>query len=87
MARLWSFDIRFRSQTFPTLIGVLYEQKDLICRVHFVESRLGYVAPGDVLVYNREEGLKQPGNLPQELSREIQRCICQAGLDKSNKGD
>ncbi len=82
MARLCSFEIQFRNHSYPTLVSVLQHENDLVCRVHFVESRLRYVAPGDVLVYNREQGLKHPQNIPQELTLEIQRCICNAGLDK-----
>jgi hypothetical protein len=82
MARLCSFEIQYRNQSFPTLVSVSHQENDVVCRVHFVESRLRYVAPGDVLVYNQAEGLKQPQNIPQELTQEIQRCICDAGLDR-----
>jgi hypothetical protein len=85
MSRLCSFEIQYRNQSFPALVSVLYAGNDLICRVHFVQSQLRYVAPGDVLVYNLKEGLKQPENMPPELTQEIQRCICHAGLDKRQR--
>ncbi len=85
MARLCSFEIQYKNQFYPTLISVLRLENDLVCRVHYVESKLRFVAPGDVLVYNQQEGLKQPRNIPQELTQELQRCICNAGLDKTQR--
>jgi hypothetical protein len=83
MSRLCSFEIRYKNGAYPTLVSVLHHDNDVVCRVHFVEKKLRYVVPGDVLIYNQQEGLKQPQNIPPELTRELQRCICESALDKT----
>lgn len=80
MSRLCSFEIRYKNQAFPTLVSVLHHDNDVVCRVHFVEKKLRFVVPGDVLIYNRQEGLKQPQNIPLELDQELRRCIRESVL-------
>ena len=80
MARLCSFEIRYKNQAYPTLVSVLHRDNDVVCRVHFIESKMRHIVPGDVLIYNRQEGLKQPQNIPQELTEELRRCISESAL-------
>ena len=63
------------NQSFPTLVSVANNERDVVCTVHFIERKIRFLEPGDKLVYSKEHGLRQPENIPQELSRELNRCI------------
>jgi hypothetical protein len=75
MARICSFQIAYKNRSFPALISISDNEQDLVCTVHFVERKIGFIEPGDKLVYCKQNGLKQPRNIPQELSTELNRCI------------
>jgi hypothetical protein len=75
MARISSFQIEYNNQSFPALVSVVNNDRDVVCTVHFVERKIHYLEPGDKLVYCKENGLQQPLNLPKELSQELNRCI------------
>jgi hypothetical protein len=75
MARICSLDIQYKNQSFPALISIQQLNDDIVCTIHFVESRLGYLLIGDRLVYSQKEGMKHPADLPTDLQMELQRCI------------
>ena len=75
MARICSFQIQYKNQSFPTLVSVASSVDDVVCTMHFIERRIRYLEPGDKLVYCRQQGLRQPKDIPQELSQELNRCI------------
>lgn len=75
MARICSFQIQYKNQSFPALISVANNENDVVCTVHFIERKIGFLEPGDKLVYCKKQGLQQPQNIPQELSVELNRCI------------
>lgn len=81
MARLCSFQIQFKDQFFPALVSVADNANDVVCTVHFVERKIRYLEPGDRLVYCKEAGLKQPQNIPLELSKDLNRCIRQCVIE------
>ena len=75
MARLCSFQIAYKNQSFPALVSVANNERDVVCTVHFIDRKIRFLEPGDKLVYCKQHGLQQPANIPQELSKELNRCI------------
>jgi hypothetical protein len=75
MSRLCSFDIHFKDRSYITLATLVSREEGLLCRIRFVESRIGYLQPGDVLLYDERKGLRPPEKMPQELVAELERCI------------
>ncbi|MDQ3277029.1 MAG: hypothetical protein M3Q06_01800 [Bacteroidota bacterium] len=75
MAKICSFQIQYKNQSFPALVSFASTERDVVCTVHFIESKIGHLEPGDKLVYCRQNGLQQPINIPQELSVELNRCF------------
>ena len=78
MARVFSIDIPFRHQAYHALVSLQEQGHDLCCQVRYVDKRLHAILPGDTLVFNLAEGLKQPGNLPNEMAEELVRCTSDA---------
>ena len=78
MARLFSIDIPFYNQAYSALVSVQERGHDLCCQVRYVDKRLHSILPGDTLVFHLAEGLKQPGNLSNELAEELVRCTSDA---------
>ena len=87
MARICSLEIAFKNQLFPALVSVSENKQDTVFTVHFIESKIRYIEPGDKLVYCQQEGLKQPRNLPPDLEHELNRClqewVSNTGISKS----
>lgn len=78
MSRLFSMDIYFKSEHYPALVSVREDGQDLSCIVRYIDKRLHYILPGDVLVFNLVEGMKQPQHLPNELAHELVACTSKA---------
>lgn len=85
MARLFSIDIPFKNEHYPALVSVRDQGYDLSCQVRYVDKRLQYILPGDILIINLTEGLKQPINLPGDLAKELVRCTSEAISDYLQK--
>ena len=77
MARIFSFQIQYRNQSFPTLVSLANSEQSIVCTVHYVKRKLRYIQPGDKLIYCRKYGLQQPGNIPPELSEELNKCFAE----------
>lgn len=75
MARISSFQIAYKNQSFPALVSLANNDQQVVCTVHFIERKNGYLEPGDKLVYCMEKGLQQPQDIPKELCDELNRCI------------
>lgn len=76
MGKLCCIDIHYNNQDHRALVDIQHEENNLKCTIRFVERKLGYILPGDVLVYNHLEGLKPPAHMPAALREELRRCIC-----------
>jgi hypothetical protein len=75
MARICSFEIEYKNEHFPALVSIQQQADEIVCTIHFVESKLRYVVAGDTVIYRQKEGIVSPQNLPAELSAALQHCI------------
>jgi hypothetical protein len=78
MARLFNIEIPFQNKRYCALVSVRECEHNLNCQVRYIDKGLNEILPGDIIVFNLSEGLKQPKNLPNELARELVRCTSEA---------
>ena len=78
MVRLFNIDIPFHNSSYPALVSIREEGPNLCCQVRYIDKRLHYILPGDMLVFNLSGGLMQPVNLPGELAEGLVRCTTEA---------
>jgi hypothetical protein len=77
MARIFSFQIQYKNQSFPTLVSIVNNEQSIVCTVHYVERKIKYLQPGDRLVYCRTHGLQLPHDVPQDFSEALNNCLSQ----------
>ena len=85
MARLFSIEIPFKNKFYCALVSIRECEENLNCQVRYIDKGLQEIIPGDILVFNFEEGLKQPCHISGELARELVRCTSEAISDHFNK--
>ena len=78
MARLFSIDICFKDQHYPALVSIREDGYDLCCQVRYIDKRIHDVLPGDVLIFNLSEGIKQPQYVNSALAQELVRSTTDA---------
>jgi hypothetical protein len=78
MVRLFSIDIDFRNEIYPALVSIREDDHDLCCQVRYIDKRVHNILPGDVLVFNLAEGIKEPKYLSTTLAKEFLRSTTDA---------
>ena len=68
MPRLISMTLHYQNKTYTALVSMREQQNDLCYQVRYIDKHLHYILPGDVLLLNVTDGLKQPTHLPAELA-------------------
>jgi hypothetical protein len=81
MARLFSIDFEFKGKKYLALVSMRQQGTDLSCLVRYVNKELHHLLPGDCLMFNLQEGLKQPCHLPSELAQSLVRSTVNAISD------
>ncbi|HEX2535269.1 MAG TPA: hypothetical protein VHK69_16095 [Chitinophagaceae bacterium] len=71
MARLFSIQFDFLRKQYTVLVSLRKEGHDLSCQVRYTDKELQRILPGDSLVFNLAEGLKQPKQLSDDLAVQL----------------
>lgn len=85
MTRLVRIEIPFQNKRYCALMSVRECKQNINCQVRYIDKGLHEILPGDILVFNRNGGLKQPTNLSSELAKELMHCTSEAISDYFGK--
>ena len=80
MQRLVSICLEYENKVYNTLVSMRKQENDLCCQVRYIDRSLPYIMPGDVLLLNVSDGLKQPTHLPSELANSFVNCCTREAL-------
>ena len=71
MTRLFSINIFYHQQLYTALVSMRQQGHDFCCQVRYIDKALYHILPGDKLVFSLSEGLKEPTDIPKQLTEEL----------------
>lgn len=86
MARLFTMNISYQQKDYPAILSIYQKDEELHCKIHYIDKQLQYIVPGDCLIFNRQQGLRPPQNIPDDLAQSLARSTA-AAVSEYLKGE